>query len=260
MGIVTLTTDFGTADGYVAEMKGVIVSRAPGAVLVDATHEIAPGDVEAAAWILDRVWDRFPNGTVHLVVVDPGVGSERRAVAVRAAGRWFVGPDNGVATRVLRRVAGEEAVFLDPDRDGAPPVSPTFHGRDLFAPAAARLVAGDEATGLGNPIDPKSLIRLELPEPVQVGHVLRGRVEHVDRFGNLITNIPGARIAPTALIEVAGTVVSGVRAAYAHGDPGRPVAVVGSGGRLEVSVRDGSAAVLLRAGRGTEVRVRAERD
>lgn len=260
MGIVTLTTDFGTADGYVAEMKGVLLSGAPGTVLVDVTHQIAPGDVEAAAWILDRFWERFPPGTVHLVVVDPGVGSARRAVALRAAGRWLVGPDNGVATRVLRRAAAEEARALDPERTGAPSISPTFHGRDLFAPAAARIAAGEEAAGLGDRLDPASLVRLELPGPVQVGHVLRGRVEHVDRFGNLITNIPGARVAPSALIEVAGTVVSGVRAAYAHGDPGRPLAVVGSRGMLEVSVRDGSAADLLRAGRGAEVRVRAERD
>jgi len=260
MGIVTLTTDFGTADGYAAEVKGALLSRVPGLVLVDGTHEIEPGDVAAAAWVLDRLWDRFPVGTVHLVVVDPGVGSTRRAVAVRAAGRWLVGPDNGVATRVLRRTSAERALALDPERCGEGSVSPTFHGRDLFAPAAARLAAGEEPAALGDPVDPESLVRLEILEPVQVGHLLRGRVDHVDRFGNLITNIPGSRVAPTALIEVAGTVVSGVRTTYAHGEPGRPLAVVGSGGMLEVSVRDGRAAEVLRAGRGTEVRVRAERD
>lgn len=260
MGIVTLTTDFGTADGYAAEVKAVLLSRAPGSVLVDATHEIEPGDVEAAAWVLDRLWDRFPAGAVHLVVVDPGVGSTRRAVALRAGDRWLVGPDNGVATRVLRRFPAGETRELDPARCADGPVSPTFHGRDLFAPAAARLAAGGDSSGLGAQVDPESLVRLEIPEPVQVGHLLRGRVEHVDRFGNLITNIPGARVAPTALIEVAGTVVSGVRTSYAHGEPGRPLAVVGSGGMLELSVRDGRASEVLRAERGTEVRVRTERD
>lgn len=260
MGILTLITDFGTADGYVAEMKGVVLGRAPGTVLIDATHEIAPGDVEAAAWVLDRVWDRFPAGTVHLVVVDPGVGTERRPVAVRAAGRWLVGPDNGVATRVLARAAPEDARELDRDRCAEGAVSPTFHGRDLFAPAAALLASGRDARELGEAVDPASLVRIPLSEAVRVGHVVRGRVVHVDRFGNLITNIPGASVAPSALVEVAGTVVSGVRVAYALGETGRPLTVIGSGGMLEISVRDGNAAEQLRAGRGAEVRVRAERD
>ncbi|MFO7586610.1 MAG: SAM-dependent chlorinase/fluorinase [Gemmatimonadota bacterium] len=259
MGILTLTTDFGTSDGYVAEMKGVVLSRAPGTVLVDVTHEIAPGDVEEAARVLGRIWDRFPAGTVHLVVVDPGVGSDRRPLALRATDRWMVGPDNGVATRVLERHRPLAVRALDPHRCAEGAVSPTFHGRDLFAPAAAHLCSGGRAEALGEPVEAGSLVRLPVENVIRVGHVVRGRVVHVDRFGNLITNIPGASVAPGARIEVGGTVVSGVRTAYVHGEPGRPLAVIGSGGTLEISVRDGSAAELLGAGRGAEVRVEAER-
>ena len=141
---ITLLTDFGTADSYVAEVRGVLLSSAPGTTLVDVTNEIAPGDIRSAAYILGRTWHRFPKGTIHLVVVDPGVGSSRAALALRAHGHRFVGPDNGVFTPVLHD-AEVEAVEL-PLREGA---SSTFHGRDLFAPAAAALATGASLTSLG---------------------------------------------------------------------------------------------------------------
>jgi len=164
MAIVTLITDFGTRDGYVGEMKGVLLERCPSADLVDVTHDIEPGDIPGAAWVLGRVWSRFPEGTVHLVVVDPGVGGDRRAVAVEQGGRWFVGPDNGLITRAIRDESGEGRL-IDPGSLGLAPASVTFHGRDLFAPAAAWLAGGGDRDRLGLPVDLVDLVRLDLPAP-----------------------------------------------------------------------------------------------
>ena len=146
MAIVTLITDFGTRDGYVGEMKGVLLERCPTVSVVDVTHDVEPGDIPGAAWVLGRVWRRFPEGTVHLVVVDPGVGGGRRAVALEHDGRWFVGPDNGLITRALPDEVSR-ARSIDTESLGLAPASVTFHGRDLFAPAAAWLAGGDLTIG-----------------------------------------------------------------------------------------------------------------
>lgn len=259
MAIVTLITDFGTRDGYVGEMKGEILARCPGATLVDVTHDVEPGDIQGAAWVLDRVWRRYPEGTVHLGVVDPGVGGERRAVAVEHGGRWFVGPDNGLITRAVQS-DGTAARVIDPDSLGLAPASVTFHGRDLFAPAAAWLASGGGPARVGEAIDPGTLVRLHLPSPERLGPAVRGHVAHVDRFGNLVTDIPSAWVSPTALIEVAGEEVSGLRTHYGAAAEGDLLALIGSGGMLEISVRNGDAAARLSAGRGDRVRVRTHRD
>lgn len=261
MSIVTLITDLGTRDGYAGEMKGVILDRCPGATIVDVTHDIDPGDVEGAAWALGRVWDRYPGGTVHLVVVDPGVGGDRRAVALRHAGRWFVGPDNGLASRVWGGDDEPEAVYrIESESLGLGSVSVTFHGRDLFAPAAAWLASGYDPGAVGVALDPADLVRLDLKAPERIGASIRGHVAHVDRFGNLITDIPGGWVSPTTLVEVAGEEVSGLRTHYGAAEPGELLVLIGSGGTLEVSVRDGNAAVRLSAGRGSRVNVRTHRD
>lgn len=255
MAIVTLITDFGTRDGYVGEMKGVLLERCPGATLVDVTHDIEPGDVEDAAWVLGRVWDRYPVGTVHLVVVDPGVGGERRAIALRSAGRWFVGPDNGLASRVGGG-APETVYRIEPESLGLPAPGTTFHGRDLFAPAAAWLANGGDPAAVGAARDPADLMWLDLPAPERAGTSIRGRVAHVDRFGNLITDIPAGWVSPTVRVELAGVELSGLRTHYGAAEPGEVLALIGSGGTLEVAVRDGSAAAKLSAGRGDPVGVR----
>jgi S-adenosylmethionine hydrolase len=226
---------------------------------VDVTHEIEPGDLEHAAWVLGRIWERFPPGTVHLVVVDPGVGGERRAVAVEHGGRWFVGPDNGLITFGVPPGSGE-AYLVEADSLGLEPESVTFHGRDLFAPAAAWLAGGGDPERVGGALDVSGLVRLDLPEPERLGPAIRGRVVHVDRFGNLVTNVPGNWVSPTALVEVGGEEISGLRSHYAAVGEGELVALVGSGGMLEVSVRNGSAAVRLGAGRGDRVGIRTHRD
>jgi S-adenosylmethionine hydrolase len=194
MPLITLLTDFGTSDSYVAEMKGVLLDRCPGAVLVDVTHAVPPGDVRAGAYLLGRAWARFPRETVHLAVVDPGVGTERAALALRAHNHWFVGPDNGLFTQVIRDAEVEVVVLPVPV--GA---SPTFHGRDLFAPAAAALARAAELRALGEPLTTIP-IRLSYTEPHYEGKSVVGEIVYVDRFGTLIcgTGGGGPRDRPAA--------------------------------------------------------------
>ncbi|HEU4631725.1 MAG TPA: SAM-dependent chlorinase/fluorinase [Gemmatimonadaceae bacterium] len=243
--LVTLLTDFGTADGYVAEMKGVLLTLAPQVRLVDASHELPPQDVEYARLALARYWRRFPVGTIHVVVVDPGVGSARRAIAVASDGRLLVGPDNGVLSPALL-LPGARAVTL-PTPAGA---SATFHGRDLFAPAAARLAAGATLEALGDPCDDPIVRRTPEAHRLDDGAVL-GEVIAVDRFGNLITNLLTTR---GGTVEIAGERLA-VRRTYADVAPGALLALVGSSGLLEVALREGSAARRLGVGRGAAVRL-----
>ncbi|HSJ09853.1 MAG TPA: SAM-dependent chlorinase/fluorinase [Longimicrobiales bacterium] len=247
---ITLLTDFGTRDGYVAAMKGVIATIAPHTIIDDAAHDIPPGDVHAAAWALATYWERYPVGAIHVVVVDPGVGTSRRPIALRADGRFLVGPDNGVFSRVLEGALSTRAVTLDASRITDDGVSATFHGRDIFAPAAALIARGASLERLGEPAG--DLVMLELARPWQDGDAVGGEVVHVDRYGNLISNIPARRVTPGARIEIAGREP---RLCTTYGDvaPGELCALVGSSGTLEISVRDGSAAEALAAGRGAAV-------
>ncbi len=246
--LVTLTTDFGTADGYVGEMKGVLLARAPDAQLVDITHEIPPQDVERARLTIARVWRRFPSGTVHLVVIDPGVGSARVALAVASEGRFLVGPDNGVLSPALI-VPGARAVALPTPRG----VSATFHGRDIFAPAAAALACGVSIDALGT--DCALPVIRRTPEAVRrADGSIEGEIIIIDRFGNAITNVVGLH---GGTIEI-GTMCLPLRHTYAEVQPGEPVCVVGSSGFIEVAVRNGSAARLLGLARGAKLVVRPD--
>lgn len=255
MAVITLTTDFGSADGYVGEVKGVLATRAPGAALIDVAHEVAPGDVRGAAWILRRIWTRFPAGTIHLAIVDPGVGSDRRAIVARAADRWFVGPDNGLITLVDRAHPVREARRIRPE-SGERPLSDTFHGRDVFAPAAAHLAAGMSPDEIGPSVEPSRLERLDIPQPERDGPLLRGHVLHVDRFGNLITTVPNDWLPEAAEAEIAGVRIPGVSASYDAVEPGHLLLTRGSGGTLEISVRDGRASERLGVHRDAEIVVR----
>ncbi len=246
--IVTLLTDFGLSDSYVSELKAAILGEVD-VHLVDISHQVPPGDVRAAQYLLGRTWRRFPVGTVHLAVVDPGVGSARRAIAVRSHGHFFVGPDNGLFTAVLE---GAEVVELRLPRDA----SPTFHGRDVFAPVAARLAEGEPFQVLGPTV--KDAICSPLPASRRQGRggAVEGEVIYVDRFGTLVTNIPGDWIAGARGIEVAGRAVGPLRRTFSDVEPGASVAFVGSGGMLEVAVRNGSAGEKLGAGVGAAVVVK----
>ena len=260
---VTLLTDFGTRDGYVAAMKGVIASIAPGTALVDVTHDVRPADVAGAAWTLRRYWSLFPPDTVHLAVVDPGVGTERRALAARAGGRFFVAPDNGILSWVLQDADLDAAVSLDQPRFRREVVAPTFHGRDIFAPAAAHLSAGVALSDLGSPlIHP---VRLPLPDAIRRGNEVEGRVVQVDRFGNLITNLPAAWVTPLLERGPVRTLIGRhdlgtIRRTYGDVEAGEPLALIGSDRTVEVAVREGRAADRLKVGLGVSVIVRLASD
>lgn len=242
-GLITLLTDFGTADGYVAEIKGVLCTLAPEATIVDLSHEIPAHDVELARLTVARYWRRFPLSTVHLVVVDPGVGTARAALAVESEGRFLVGPDNGVLSPALL-LGDARAVSLPVSASAAR----TFHGRDVFAPAAAALANGATLASLGLPLASPVVRRTREPVKRDDGAIL-GEVIAIDRFGNAITNLIGVR---SGVVAAAGRPVP-VRATYGDVAPGSPVALVGSSGLLEVAVRDGSAAGDLGLARGAVV-------
>lgn len=253
MPVVALLTDFGLQDHYVGALKGSILAACPEATLVDLTHEVPAHDVAAAALALDAAYTVFPAGTVFVAVVDPGVGSERRPVAV-GAGRWlFVGPDNGIFTLVLDAHPQARVHLLANPGLYRLPVSPVFHGRDVFGPAGAHLARGVSLSEVGPRIDDP--VRLEMPRPRAVPGGLEGVVIHVDRFGNLVTNLREPDLSAAArgkalAVRLGATPVPLVRT-YSDVPPRTPCALVGSSGRLEIAVREGRADAL--AGRGAVV-------
>ena len=255
--IITLTTDFGTRDAYVAEMKGVMLEIAATTGhtlhLIDVTHQVAAHDVTEAALALDAAVPYFPRGAIHLAVVDPGVGTARRGLVVRTEGALFVGPDNGLFTPFLEQSMPWEAWKLEAEEYRRARVSRTFHGRDIFAPAAAHLAAGVGPQQFGPAVrDP---VRLAWPTVRAVSGAVAGAVLHVDRFGNLVTSIRGEAlddVGQGARIRLAGRPLPLV-STYGELAEGQAGALVGSSGRLEIAVREGSAAARFRARRGTPV-------
>lgn len=240
---MTLTSDFGSADGYVGAMKGVLVSEAPGVTILDLTHEVPRHDVVAAAHALATAVPYFPAGTIHVAVVDPGVGGARRPVVVCDRGQIFVGPDNGSfalvapAPRAVFEIASP--AFRRED------TAATFHGRDVFAVAAGRLAAGARPEAAG----PKVALAGELP----CGGAARPEVQHVDHFGNLVTTLTGPQVAAGARLRIAGRLVERLSRTYEDVAPGQLLAYVGSRGLVEIAIREGSAAEELGAARGAPV-------
>ncbi|HTI06840.1 MAG TPA: SAM-dependent chlorinase/fluorinase [Gemmatimonadales bacterium] len=248
MPIITLLTDFGIADSYVAEVKGVLLSCAPDATLIDVTHLVPRGDVGAAQYLLSRAWRRFPEGTTHFAVVDPGVGSSRRAIAAHHAAHRFVAPDNGLLSFLPRDA---RFVALAEPANAAP----TFHGRDLFAPAAAALASGVSLESVGRRIDDP--VHSPLPTPRMHSDSIIGEIIYVDHFGNLISNVSGTDVQPTARVWLGGRDLGLLRRTFADVAPDDALAYVGSGGTVEIAVRDGNAAQQLEAGVGAELRMEA---
>ncbi len=253
--VIALLSDFGTRDGYVGAMKGVLLSRAPDAELVDISHEIPPGDVLAGAWVLASAWRFFPERAVFLAVVDPDVGSERRAVAFGHAKKYGVGPDNGLFTLVLGEAGPDGVVELTRREHREEPTSSVFHGRDVFAPAAAALASGALLEELGDPLESLRLLPLARPTRRADGR-LEGHVIHVDRFGNAITDIH-ADLLPDApmVVEVAGKRTADVVRYYAEAPAGALVALVNSAGHLELAMRGESASDVVGIKRGAAVLV-----
>jgi S-adenosylmethionine hydrolase len=245
MGFISLLTDFGLKDSYVGVMKGVIWNIAPQAQIADITHLIRPQNVLEGALALGGAAPFFPAGTIHLAVVDPGVGTRRRPVAARLGKQYFVGPDNGLCTVVVEqaRRAGTPMQFVELDQPGywLPEVSHVFHGRDLFAPVAAHLCNGVPLEALGTAID--DAVLLELPQPVRTAQGWRGQVLLVDAFGSLSTNLGAGHLADMkrCVVQIAGHEIRGLVKTFGEGRPGELVAMLDSSGRLSICIVNGSA-------------------
>ena len=258
MNIITLTTDFGSGSPYVAAMKGVMLSINPAATLVDITHDVHPQDIRHGAVVLDDVCDRFPADTVHVVVVDPGVGTDRAIVYARIGEHHYVAPDNGLLCRQAKRVSPELIICLSDDAYWLKPVSSTFHGRDIMAPVAAHLSLGLEPQKLGSPM--KQLVGLAWPEVVIKPRRIEGEVLEVDSFGNLITNITAEMLLGRPTDERVCVVCNiyetwGIFGSYAEQHPGMFVALVGSSGQMELAVVGDNAARRLGIRAGAPVTV-----
>jgi len=254
--IVTLTTDFGLKDPYVGAMKGAMLGVAPALAIVDITHLVAPGAVLEGAFILGEACGYFPRGTVHVGVVDPGVGGKRKAILVEAGEYVFVGPDNGLVSLAVRRLGMKRAFEVTDERSFLPEVSSTFHGRDIFGPVAARVAAGASPGSFGPELG--SIESLQVPVPALEGGGLSGEVIYVDSFGNLVTNIRKeelARFGAPVDVLIGDKSIHGVKKTYAMAEKGAPLALIGSSGLLEVAVSSGSAAGVLNCGVGEKVRV-----
>lgn len=282
--IITLTTDFGLADGYVAAMKGVILGINPEARLVDICHNIEPQSILQAAFVFSTAYTFFPKRTVHVVVVDPGVGTERRAIILKTPNAFFVAPDNGVLSYIIQQYLAEppdeeaeyqqyisaaggrllkvalaneaEAVAITDNKYFRSPVSPTFHGRDIFAPVAAHLSLGVALEEFGERLTSLEMLLLHRPQKRADGSLV-AHIIHIDNFGNLITDIKSDDLPGTGdvTVEVGGRTISGVSGTYA--ERRELMALVGSSGSLEIALRDGSAQSLLGVRLGDEVILRA---
>jgi len=260
MGIITLITDFGWQDEYVGLMKGVILGIDPAARIIDLTHAIDPQDVAQAAFSVESSWRHFPEGTIHAVIVDPGVGTERAMLCLEFQRQVFLAPDNGVLSLLLDTQPPGELRRLDNSGYWRCAVSRTFHGRDVLAPVAAHLSRGVETSALGSAIDPARAVRVEgLRACLQASGEVCGRIIHIDRFGNLISNIDAGALKPRGSSwEVAcGSVrMQGLSGTYADAAPGTVLALIGSRGYLEIAVNSGSARDFCSARKGDAVRVR----
>lgn len=256
--LVTLTTDFGTRDPYVGQMRGVLLTICPWATVVDLTHDVPPGDLRAAGYALAAGIGAFPEGAVHLAVVDPGVGTARRRIAARVDGRTFVAPDNGLLTPILHRGGSRVVWSIEQGHFRRAEPSATFEGRDVFAPAAAWLARGAEPDHLGPRIDDPVLL------PEDAGREA-ARVVWIDRFGNAALSLDrealsdltdGATGRFTGVVEAGGTILSSFRTTFADGPRGEPFLLWNSAGHLEIAERDASAAARLGLAVGDTVRVR----
>lgn len=254
--IITLLTDFGLSDVYVGVMKGVIAQINPTLKVIDLTHEIGPQNLAAARFCLMNAVPYFPKETVHIAVVDPGVGSNRRAVAIEFAGGFLVGPDNGLFSGILSQNSAISVIELTNYnywRTSSP--STTFHGRDIFAAVGAHLASGVSLEELGTVINPESLVKLPIAECREKDGIVEGCIQYIDRFGNLITNIPGNLVINKSwTVEIAEVNIQGKKT-YSESPIGSLIALVGSHGWVEIAVNNGNAQSKLQLNYGNEIKV-----
>ncbi len=262
--VITLTTDFGTSDAYVGVMKGVILGINPNVQLVDITHAVPPQDIQEAAFLIHAAYRYFPKGTIHVIVVDPGVGSDRRAIVCRTDHAYFVCPDNGILSYLLQEIEDREeqpayGVAIENRAYHLPEVSNTFHGRDIFAPVAAHLSLGVRLDDIGPPVE--NLVRFPLPLLTISDDKLIGEIIKIDSFGNAITNISETtlvrmkNVSVGYEISVASTRIKRINRTYAESQIGEPLAIIGSSGLLEISVNGGSAERVLNIKQGDTVTI-----
>jgi hypothetical protein len=252
--IVTLLTDFGLDDAFVGMMKGVVLQRAPRSPLVDLTHAIPPQDVRLAGYTLADSWRFFPPGTIHVAVVDPGVGSDRPILAARIEGQIMLAPDNGLLTAVFEQASATELRQVSNRDVFLKTISQTFHGRDIFAPTAGALAGGMALADVGPPAE--TWVTLDLPGPrVDEEGRVHGEVVSIDHFGNLITNIPGPMLPLQPRVRIADRAIGRLSRSYAESEAGELLAIVSSAGRLEVAKNRGSAAAELGVGIGEPLTV-----
>ncbi len=262
--LATLLTDFGARDPYVAQMKGTLLSICPQAQVVDITHEVAPRNVLEGAFILAQAAPCFPKGTVHVAVVDPGVGGERKILAARIDGRYFLAPDNGLLSFVAAAGELQELVAVRNVDFLPPPGAPmTFHGRDVLAPLAGHLLNGLDIRRLGP--QPQTYVLLDLVSPRTEGDYIVGQVIYIDRFGNLVSNIAAATVArqwphlDNLCLSCAGRDAGTLQGTYSFAPPGEPLGVINSMGLLEVAVNLGFARDYFNAAIGAEIRLGRKR-
>jgi S-adenosylmethionine hydrolase len=261
MSIITLLTDFGNSDYFVGAMKGVILSITPEVTIVDINHEIPPQDIEAAAFTLLSCYHDFPKRTVHVAVVDPGVGSDRRPIIVECANQFFVGPDNGLFSWICERETDWTAWHITNQDFLRKPISNTFHGRDVFAPVAAALSSGHQPQEFGPRLT--GLVQLPSLQPATINeNTIEGRIIHIDRFGNCVTNFTRQTLnsrgpATSWRVTLNDREIDSFRSFFADSTTDEVIAIVGSAGYLEICVRNGAAAKLLKVERGQSVKLRA---
>jgi S-adenosylmethionine hydrolase len=263
--IVTLTTDFGSKDSFAGSMKGVILKINPQAQIVDISHDIGPQDIWEAAFSLKTSYNYFPKGTIHLAVVDPGVGSGRRGIIVVTESYYFVGPDNGVFSLIYQEAERLRVHHITASHYFLPSPGPTFHGRDIFAPVASWLSKGIPSGNFGDVIE--DYVKLNVPVPKISGNAIEGHVVHIDRFGNVITNITykdllslapeGTETKPVS-VTIAGKVIKGLKKFYAEAAPGEPSAIINGSGHLEIFLFKQNARTALSLKRGEQVRLAFE--
>lgn len=245
--IITLTTDFGTKDGYVGAVQGVILSINPQAQVLDITHQIPAQNIRSAAFCIYNYYSSFPEGTIHLAVVDPGVGGRRKGVLVQSQRYYFIGPDNGIFSLALQKEKSSKAVHLKNPKYFLGKISPTFQGRDIFAPVAAYLSLGVKPEEFGPRIS--KLEKLELPVVKEYSQKLVGEIIHIDNFGNLVTNVTRVELQDRKIsrIKVNTKSIQDLSRTFSDVKPGEPVAYLGSSDYLEIGINQGNAAIKLKA-------------
>lgn len=254
MAVITLLSDFGLRDYFVGAVKGVILNLNPEITCIDISHDVPPHDIFTGAFILNQAYSYFPPGTIHFAVVDPGVGTARKAIAARAAGHYFVAPDNGILTYIMEANEDFIAYEITADHYFHKPVSATFHGRDVFAPVAAWISRRIELHQMGPVLE--SPVRLPIPAPKRVRDtMIQGAILSVDRFGNLVTNLRPGDISGTFKLLAGQREITALRATYGEASPGELIVIPGSAGFLEIAMKGGSAAATLNMKAGMPIGV-----